>query len=914
MDVDESLLTEEEGSPPHPHTAPSSQPAVSAVAQQEAPARKPRAPRPPWGNVKHPGLATVYLPHRALLHQQIRPSRVQLHPAEDQASTACGPFGWKELFEEIQRKAGLQRELSAMVARIIRQVDQTPPYKVQAKWAPLHYIDACWKGSALQLDPPPAGIENSANPSLQRGSSEKETAPGPQADEVANVVNRDEKAVGFSLAKALRREAALLHELKQVLRTRPMDDVDVYRLATPAGQVREYVQAYLYEVLPYRKIFGDNYNWKIFCRGLHDYLALGRADEISLLHVIAGTRFDAIPWLKQTDAERSQLFYAGFVLWIYQRLVNPLVNRLFYVTLTDFRRNEYVFYRREIWTDLVHAAVRERIDKQLWTVMLNQSKEEEDLLLSRSVVYRPRFLAKPNGIRPIMVCDPHPAAEEGKFLSLKTVRLVADFLAGRYSAKGCACQSDKDIQAAWQELRAERLQKQDTRPLLFLAFDISRAYENVKSSVIQGFLDQLSGLCERDGIRGVLLYDLFRARAAAGERRKPSARFRLIVPGEPIDEGFRHVKPQMMPVERAFRAVDQLMKPAIFKFKGKWYQFNSGVAQGAPASAWLLNVYLSALERETGFRAREDEMLVRFFDDVLFVTPCPERLQSFARTYAILYAKHGLKVAPRKTQTNFVTSDCREAPSLLHGGCTQEERYVLVRLAVGFGRNGRQRRHRAFRRPGRQLHGAGAGDVLRARPHSPRGVGARQILLGDAGPGQLPAGGRRAEHLPSVPAGRSADAGLLAADAANCPQSAPGASAVGGGGQGADPVGGEAAGPAGGHGRAAGVPGGGPGVDRLRAGAGQRRQRDGVVARLQARHSRRLREPTEADARVRCGGYVGHSGARGGSAAEVAGGVRPGDGDRVREGMIPAHCFGFVGLMVSSDVRFTRITDMGWNG
>ncbi|XP_055357519.1 telomerase reverse transcriptase-like isoform X2 [Paramacrobiotus metropolitanus] len=677
MDVDESLLTEEEGSPPHPHTAPSSQPAVSAVAQQEAPARKPRAPRPPWGNVKHPGLATVYLPHRALLHQQIRPSRVQLHPAEDQASTACGPFGWKELFEEIQRKAGLQRELSAMVARIIRQVDQTPPYKVQAKWAPLHYIDACWKGSALQLDPPPAGIENSANPSLQRGSSEKETAPGPQADEVANVVNRDEKAVGFSLAKALRREAALLHELKQVLRTRPMDDVDVYRLATPAGQVREYVQAYLYEVLPYRKIFGDNYNWKIFCRGLHDYLALGRADEISLLHVIAGTRFDAIPWLKQTDAERSQLFYAGFVLWIYQRLVNPLVNRLFYVTLTDFRRNEYVFYRREIWTDLVHAAVRERIDKQLWTVMLNQSKEEEDLLLSRSVVYRPRFLAKPNGIRPIMVCDPHPAAEEGKFLSLKTVRLVADFLAGRYSAKGCACQSDKDIQAAWQELRAERLQKQDTRPLLFLAFDISRAYENVKSSVIQGFLDQLSGLCERDGIRGVLLYDLFRARAAAGERRKPSARFRLIVPGEPIDEGFRHVKPQMMPVERAFRAVDQLMKPAIFKFKGKWYQFNSGVAQGAPASAWLLNVYLSALERETGFRAREDEMLVRFFDDVLFVTPCPERLQSFARTYAILYAKHGLKVAPRKTQTNFVTSDCREAPSLLHGGCTQEGQSVM---------------------------------------------------------------------------------------------------------------------------------------------------------------------------------------------------------------------------------------------
>ncbi|XP_055349030.1 telomerase reverse transcriptase-like [Paramacrobiotus metropolitanus] len=680
MDVDESLLTEDEGSPPHgphAHTAPSTQPAVSAVAQQEEPAEKPRAPPPPWGNTKHPGLATVYLPHRALLHQQIPPSRVQLHPAEDQASTACGPFGWQELWEEIQRKAGLQRELSAMLARIIRKVEQTPPYKVQAKWAPLHFIDACWKGSALRQDPPPAGIENSASPSLQRGSSEKEAAPAPQADEVASVGNRKEPAVGFSLAKALRREAALLHELKAVLRTRPVDDVDVFRLATPAGQVREYVQAYLYEVLPYKKIFGDNYNWRIFCRGLHDYLAVGRADEISLLHVIAGTRFDAIPWLKQTDAERSQLFYAGFVLWIYRRLVNPLVNRLFYVTLTDFRRNEYVFYRREIWTDLVHAAVRERIDKQLWAVMLNQSKEEEDLLLSRSVVYRPRFLAKPNGIRPIMVCGPHPAEAERQCLPLKTVRLVVDFLAGRYSAKGCACQSDKDIQAAWQEFRTERLQKQDTRPLLFLAFDISRAYENVKSSVIISFLDQLSGLCERDGIRAVLLYDLFRARGAAGERRKPSSRFRLVLPGEPLDEGCRNVKPQMVPVERVIRAVDQLMKPAIFKFKGKWYQFNSGVLQGAPVSAWLLNVYLSALEREADFRAREDEMLVRFFDDVLFVTPYPERLQSFARTYAILYAKHGLKVAPRKTQTNFVTSDCRVAPSLLHGGGTQEGQSVM---------------------------------------------------------------------------------------------------------------------------------------------------------------------------------------------------------------------------------------------
>ncbi|XP_055346712.1 telomerase reverse transcriptase-like [Paramacrobiotus metropolitanus] len=679
MDVEQlssSLITDDEDTPKNQRTIPT-QPNIDKKDGGENPEKR-KNPRPPWGNINHPGLATVYLPHNQLVHEPLRPLRVQLLPSEDQASKASGPFGWKGLFDEIQRKPQLQRELSSMMAKIIQSVDRTPPYKVQAKWAPLHYIDACWDNGLVQEDPQAAG--RTVDESLE--FSENKTPHKSKAEEVGKEENPQPASASFTLEKALRREAALLKQFREFVRSKPLDDVNVYRLATPTNDVRVYVQAYLYEVLPYKKIFGGNYNWKIFCRGLHDYLAVGRGEFISVLHVIAGTRFSDIPWLKQTDAERSQLFYAGFIFWVYDRLVNPLVNRLYYVTLTNFRRNEYVFYRREIWDELVRAAVRERIDKNFWVKldMPSQHSDEELFLMRRSAVYRPRFVPKPNGIRPLMVLDssfPQLAEDETKCLALKKVKLATDCLAARYFEKGFGCQSDKDIQAVWQKFRAERLQKQDTRPLLFLAFDISRAYESVNTGAIKTFFEQLYDKCEKDGIKAVAVYDLFRANAAAGEEyRKSSPRFRVVIQGEPVDDCCRGLKPQILPLERVLSSVFHYMKIPIFKYKGNWYEFNLGVPQGAPASGWLLNLYLSILERDMDFHVQEDEMLVRFFDDILFITPYPDRLKLFARAYTIFYKKYGLTIAPRKTHRNIPlpisNHSSLEASALLHGGNNHE--------------------------------------------------------------------------------------------------------------------------------------------------------------------------------------------------------------------------------------------------
>lgn len=64
---------------------------------------------------------------------------------------------------------------------------------------------------------------------------------------------------------------------------------------------------------------------------------------------------------------------AEFFLWFYRKVTNVVINRIFYATTTNNRKNEVVFYRREIWNILWLKVIGEYIEKDTWKYLANSA-------------------------------------------------------------------------------------------------------------------------------------------------------------------------------------------------------------------------------------------------------------------------------------------------------------------------------------------------------------------------------------------------------------------------------------------------------------------------------------------------------------------------------------------------------------
>jgi hypothetical protein len=150
------------------------------------------------------------------------------------------------------------------------------------------------------------------------------------------------------------------------------------------------------------RLAGSNHNERRFLFYLARYLDVGVTDRLPVGCLIGEMDMDAIPWLKRASPFNRDLILGEFFMWIFGQIVNALVNRTFYVTPTQFRKNERMYFRREIWNMLRKTTVEEFVQRGFWRPLSTVSEEgrpselEDFLSVSKDMqaTYRTRFVPR----------------------------------------------------------------------------------------------------------------------------------------------------------------------------------------------------------------------------------------------------------------------------------------------------------------------------------------------------------------------------------------------------------------------------------------------------------------------------------------------------------------------------------------
>ncbi|OQV16534.1 putative Telomerase reverse transcriptase [Hypsibius exemplaris] len=615
--------------------------------------------------LSHAELMDTYLPHRHMLHQSVGPSRLSVKPRLPLGDDAKRAFHrpsllahiFAQTFDEIADKKWLKAEVSAVIEGVARKVESLTPFTFLLRYAPLHDIKDAWK----KKTPPPyssdgnigIGADKRNNAVLAKGNHTF------QQDPESDLPKRDSPSVA---------QKEKLHDLEAFLKTGSSAQLDMSILATSSKSVFEYVRGYLSVALKARLVFGTPHNEKVFVRFVSRYMELGVADKLAIGSVVREMDMDLIPWLKRASSFNRDLILAEFLSWVFGSIVNPLINRHFYVTATQFRKNERLYYRREIWKLICKKTLEEFVQQEFWRPLATQghngrlSELENFLAVSENMqaTYRSRFVPRDFGVRPIMVARSvvgHDFRPTECRQRIRNTRLILQYIMKRLSdTRDLGIVNVKDIQRRWTAFRQHRLANEDRRPLYFVTTDIQKAYDSIDLPTLRKVIHGLFQTCKANGLDFFFVYDLLAAARKEGRNIFPGAdRFKVVSKldfAEVADDSSLG-EPVCMDLNELFAALSFVATPAVFQsVNNRWYTFIRGVPQGCQLSSHLLNIYYGKLESELGNNVGPDELMMRYMDDIIYISPNQQRVLAFSQGAAAGLPHLRLFTNTSKTHTN----------------------------------------------------------------------------------------------------------------------------------------------------------------------------------------------------------------------------------------------------------------------
>ncbi|XP_023241572.1 telomerase reverse transcriptase-like, partial [Centruroides sculpturatus] len=114
---------------------------------------------------------------------------------------------------------------------------------------------------------------------------------------------------------------------------------------------------------------------------------------------------------------------------------------------------------------------------------------------------------------------------------------------------------------------------------------------------------------------------------------------------------------EYLDLNNIIRIIKIYVTNCIVKIGKIYYRLNKGISQGGSLSMMLCNLYLAALEKEclSEFGKNSEELLMRFVDDFIFITPFKDRADHFMKIMLSGLVDFNLQVNPNKIIVNFST-------------------------------------------------------------------------------------------------------------------------------------------------------------------------------------------------------------------------------------------------------------------
>ncbi|XP_038906314.1 telomerase reverse transcriptase isoform X2 [Benincasa hispida] len=503
----------------------------------------------------------------------------------------------------------------------------------------------------------------------------------------------------------------------------------------PKSQVVSFIWAVCRSIVP-PDMLGGCSNWRILRRNISKFIKLRRFENFSLNQAMHKLKTSQFPFLsdkrssccqngkvsnsveqrkvmsKEAAYVMKRYLTESWIYWLFSHLIVPLIQAHFYVTETEFGRQDVYFFRKSIWEKLTKGVTTSFKDKGY--CYLNDSSVR-DILANRSFGFsKLRLCPKENGVRILANLKAYSrmATENGeccgvygkkkpiKFSYYKSVNnVLRDAHAVLKSIKlkepellGSSIFDYNDVYRKLRILLPGLKKAKASMPDLFLVVsDVSNAFDSVDQDKL---LDVMKNIIVKDEYELKQYHHILCTKKTMWVHENVM----LIDP----DIGPRFSSPQVRSLhsvlinqegssfvnkENLFYILYEHVKRNVMQFDKKFYLQRTGIPQGSVLSSLLCSLYFGDLERKVLFpflgkviesraneisvrqscldpsislSSNEDEMitnpsymLLRFIDDFLFISTSKQLAEKFLSRLHRGFRAYNCYMNERKFGLNF---------------------------------------------------------------------------------------------------------------------------------------------------------------------------------------------------------------------------------------------------------------------
>ena len=433
---------------------------------------------------------------------------------------------------------------------------------------------------------------------------------------------------------------------------------------------------------------------KALARAIEVLVGMRLRERVSLQHVLAGVSTRGFPWgaaaAVREDPSRQAAAHRmtqHWVFWLLSGWVIPLLRANFYASEVQPFGQRVFYFQKAAWDGICDTAMEGMADPAASVFEALSEEGAYRLLSSRSLGYgQLRLVPKKGTVRPLanlskaMQFTPRPTAGAGRGKALR-FQAINSALLPAHSVVKFECQRRSGLLGAsvfsYGEVH-ERLQPVlrrwkaalraggGARPFVFTC-DVEKAFDNISLEklwplVCGAIADEEYTLhryaqvtTESKGNLPVKLQYKNVCSEAGGSLEAVAAAGKTAV-------CVNHRAPQVVRKSAVLRTLKAFLFSHVVNLKGSWYLQKKGIPQGSSLSPLLCSLFLGDLEAKHGLApaaaphegaAEPEAALLRWIDDFLYITPCPEDAAAFAGKMLAGFPEYGVKINPRKTGMNF---------------------------------------------------------------------------------------------------------------------------------------------------------------------------------------------------------------------------------------------------------------------
>lgn len=426
--------------------------------------------------------------------------------------------------------------------------------------------------------------------------------------------------------------------------------------ATPPSRVTWYVCVVLRTILP-RDMVGSLHNWAVVRRAIRRFVHARRSEKMSVHDALHGFRTSECAWLQQyRDPMQTHTRLCAWMWWLLDYVVLPLLRTCFYVTDSAVFRRRVLYFRQDVWaqrtTPHVHA---------LCLHLFSRVHTPMDAPLPYATM---RLVPKEASVRPIVNMGRRPMGF-GRSINaqLQGALDVLTYEAAQQSSHifGAAMPS---IHAVYARLKAYKQHFQGRWPRLYMVrADIRAAFDSLDHTRL---LHLVRALIPQHAT--YVLQRHTHIRPGIGMIRRTQVRRAWPAPHPPsfleqntaqsahppchavLVDGVTYTT---IRAEDVLARVEAHINHTLVRIGNALHRQTTGIPQGSILSTLLCNLALADAERTYLCVDEDEDCLLRFTDDFLFVSPSYQRAYDMCKALHIGFPLHGCRIAPEKSLVNF---------------------------------------------------------------------------------------------------------------------------------------------------------------------------------------------------------------------------------------------------------------------